>query len=168
MYRDYKPILHSFFRPLVVQAFCGLSFFLNNWRRLLESWKVAFRGPTHETASLAGNLGRNVHLESAPCARVWVRVPVCACVRARACVIWEGMHEAGGGGELHLCLVYLVSFHFPLRGWRGCCNFQNTAKNISTNCFACLPLYIKQHRISEGTLQRKTPFFFFFAFSVTT
>ena len=95
---------------------------------------------------------------------------VCACVPQCVCVSTFCEKECVKPGEagravrlqLYLCIVYLVFFHFPLRGWRGCCNFQNTAKNISTNCCACLPTYIKRHKIGEGTLQHKTPFFFFF------
>lgn len=94
----------------------------------------------------------------------------CACVPQRVCVstfckkecIKPGKAERAVRLQLYLCTVYLAFFHFPLRGWKGCCNFQNTAKNIPTNCCACLPTYIKQHKISEGTLQHKTPFFFFF------
>lgn len=64
--------------------------------------------------------------------------------------------------QLHLRSVYLVFFHFPLGGRRGCCNLQNAAKIISTNCFACLPVYVKLHKISEGTLHHKTLFFLHF------
>lgn len=109
MYRNYKPKLHSCLHPLVVQAFCCLSSFLNNWRRRhWELWEVDFRGPPHEIASLAGNLGRIVNLELA----VHVRLPACprVCVRAPACPKEEGTKLGRGEATFMRCVFSFLSF----------------------------------------------------------
>ena len=140
-------------------------FFLNNWGRSWELGKAVFRLLPRETVDSAYNSVRN-WTWSRLCVCVCMCVPQCVCISTfckKEC-IKPGKAERAVRTQLYLCIVYLVFFHFPLRGWRGCCNFQNTAKNISTNCCACLPTYIKQRKISEGTLQHKTPFFFFLHF----
>lgn len=158
MYREFEISLMGTQTCMEITSRRSTPFLLLWWRGLsvaLPSFQTTEEGGTWEGGRwFSGGQRTNV----SPAKKLNLKQARCAHARAR--VSPGGM--ARGSGELRSCAADLVSFHFPLRGCKGGCNFQNTAKNSSTNCFPCLPIYIKQHKISEGTLQRKTPFFFFF------
>lgn len=94
-----------------------------------------------------------------PCACVCVHMHVCAaeeaCIKQEARGVWRGCS--------YCILCPWLSFHLHSEDGEGAVISKIRRGTISTTCLACLPLCIKQHRISEGGggLNAKRLFLFF-------